>query len=77
VRSVEAHDITRSNRLRSKLLASTGALGVDLDPDAVNASRKAVAHSQGRAPFTLFEARSINFAIVVYAINCTSMLDLH
>jgi hypothetical protein len=30
-----------------------------------------------RAPFTLFEARSINFAIVVYVIICSSMLDLH
>jgi hypothetical protein len=43
----------------------------------LNSSRKAVAHSQGRAPFTLFEAYSINFAIVVYAFICTSMLDLH
>jgi len=43
----------------------------------VSASQKAVAHSHGRAPFTLFEARSINFAIVVYDIICTSMLDLH
>ena len=43
----------------------------------LNSSRKAVAHPQGRAPFTLFEAHSINFAIVVYAIICTSMLDLH
>ena len=43
----------------------------------VSASQKAVAHSQGAAPFTLFETHSINFAIVVYAIMCTSMLDLH
>src|ERR1700757_1433326 len=40
-----------------------------------HASREAVVYS--RAPFTLFETCSINFAIVVYAIVCTSMLDLH
>jgi len=42
-----------------------------------HASREAVVYSRWHAPFTLFEARSINFAIVVYAIICTSVLDLH
>ena len=38
MRSVEAHAITPSNRLRSRLLASVGALGVNLHPDVVNVS---------------------------------------
>jgi hypothetical protein len=30
-----------------------------------------------RAPFTFFEARDINFAIVVYSLSCMSIPDLH
>jgi hypothetical protein len=66
------------NRL---LEAATGAIGANLDSDVVSASRRRITigwrtRATARS-FTLFEARSINFKIVVYATVCMSMLDLH